>query len=72
MEKKAASVTFHYRNADPVFGVFQGTFRNFYGCALRFNVLPTAKECQALLEDRQQKLPIDVIVVSLPNCFDKP
>jgi len=44
VEKKAASVTFHYRNADPVFGVFQ------------------AKECQALLEDRQQKLPIDVIV----------
>jgi len=24
VEKKVSSVTFHYRNADPVFGVFQG------------------------------------------------
>jgi hypothetical protein len=26
VEKKVSSVTFHYRNADPVFGLFQGTF----------------------------------------------
>ena len=44
VERKAASLTFHYRNADPVFGVFQ------------------AKECQTLLEDMQQKVPIDVLV----------
>lgn len=25
VEKKVSSVTFHYRNADPVFGVFQGS-----------------------------------------------
>ena len=44
VEKKLASLVFHYRNADPVFGVFQ------------------AKECQTLLEDMQQKVPIDVLV----------
>lgn len=26
VEKKLSSVTFHYRNADPVFGLFQGEF----------------------------------------------
>lgn len=25
VEKKQSSVTFHYRNADPVFGLFQGS-----------------------------------------------
>ena len=27
VEKKVSSVTFHYRNADPVFGLFQGALR---------------------------------------------
>ncbi|KAH8914257.1 hypothetical protein BT69DRAFT_1232929, partial [Atractiella rhizophila] len=44
VEKKASSVTFHYRNADPVFGDFQ------------------AKECQAMLESMQDRLPIDILV----------
>lgn len=26
VEVKKSSVTFHYRNADPVFGLFQGSF----------------------------------------------
>lgn len=29
VEKKLSSVTFHYRNADPVFGVFQGMYDPF-------------------------------------------
>ena len=28
-----------------------------------------AKECQALLEDRQQKMPIDVLIVRWPHHF---
>ncbi|KNZ48758.1 trehalose-phosphatase [Puccinia sorghi] len=43
VEKKLSSVTWHYRNADPQFGLFQ------------------AKECQALLESLQERMPIDIL-----------
>lgn len=43
VEKKISSVTWHYRNADPEFGLFQ------------------AKECQALLESLQERMPIDIL-----------
>ncbi|KAA1107881.1 threalose-6-phosphate phosphatase [Puccinia graminis f. sp. tritici] len=43
VEKKISSVTWHYRNADPQFGLFQ------------------AKECQALLESLQERMPIDIL-----------
>lgn len=43
VEKKTSSVTWHYRNADPQFGLFQ------------------AKECQALLESMQERMPIDIL-----------
>ncbi|KAI8453549.1 trehalose-phosphatase [Phakopsora pachyrhizi] len=43
VEKKISSVTWHYRNADPEFGLFQ------------------AKECQALLESMQERMPIDIL-----------
>ncbi|EGG10551.1 family 20 glycosyltransferase, partial [Melampsora larici-populina 98AG31] len=43
VETKTSSVTWHYRNADPEFGLFQ------------------AKECQALLESLQERMPIDIL-----------
>lgn len=45
VEIKNAAITFHHRNADPLWGEFQ------------------AKECQAILESMQGRLPIDVMVV---------
>lgn len=66
VEKKLSSVTFHYRNADPVFGLFQGEPQpssSFGISSLTRRRLSTAKECQAMLESMQESLPIDVLVV---------
>jgi len=69
VEKKVSSVTFHYRNADPVFGVFQGerqSSRVLWQLVYWSTSESTAKECQAMLESMQESLPIDVLVVSSP------
>lgn len=64
VEKKAASITFHHRNADPEWGCVADSTRIL--CIHRADSRRCsefqAKECQAILESMQERLDIDVMV----------